>query len=289
MKNSSFTQLSKTCLQINTKQRVYLKTRPVYVIFCSFLLIISVSNGRNLTQEAFRLLQDQKFEEAIIAYESLTSQSENPENLFNLGIAYYRTLRYSSAQQMFEKTLSLRIEDPGFQSNVEYNIGNCLFQQAKLFLQENKERSFHYLKDSMHAFENAVELQPGFEAARFNLSLATLIFNELEPSIADEEEAHDQNGENTENAPPEEKSESEESESLTGDSKGEPDPMGNNSSSQPDENAKSTDKGGGNKGEEIDVNEAMMLLDAVEMDEKRITLSNLLNKEEYSSEELPNW
>lgn len=288
MTTSISTQLSRTWLQINTKQRVYLKTRPAYVVFCLFLLMISVSSGKNLTQEAFQLLQDQKFEEAIIAYENLIIQSENSENRFNLGIAYYRTLRYSSAQQIFEKTLTLQIEDPGFQSNVLYNMGNCLFQQAKLFLLENKERSFHYLKDSMLAFENAVELQPGFEAAQFNLSLATLTFNELEQSIL-EEEAQDQKGENTEKSPPEENPESDQSEPTTSDAKGEPDPTGKNSRPQPKNNAESMNKGGGNKGEQIDVNEAIMLLDAVEMDEKRITLSNLLNEEESSSEELPDW
>jgi tetratricopeptide (TPR) repeat protein len=242
--------------------------------------------------DAFQYLMDEKYEEAIITYEKLLTLSEDdPELLFNLGIAYYRTLRFSSAQNAFEKALKLKIEDPVFQSHSEYNIGSSLFKQAKLFLHEDRERALVYLKESIVTFENAVELQPDFEDARSNLSITRLLLSELEKDGINEDREGSEGS--SENPPPESKPESDENNPLSGDSEGKQNNSPNNTPPQdsppnPDK-TKSSDQGGGTQGELMNINEAMMLLDSVEMDEKRITLSTLIEDKSVTAGEQPDW
>lgn len=242
--------------------------------------------------QAFQYLTDKNYDEAIIAYEKLLNQSEDdPDLLFNLGIAYYRTLRFSSAQSSFEKVLKLKIEDPVFQSHAEYNIGSALFMQAKLFLHEDIERTLVYLKESIVTFENAVELKPDFDAAKYNLSVARSILHKLEKDgIGDDEEKP---GGNSTTPPEDSIPESNEKNPLSDDSEGKQNRSQNNTppkgSPTNSDKTESSNQGGGTQGELMNINEAMMLLDSVEMDEKRITLSTLLEDETTSMEEQPEW
>ena len=246
----------------------------------------------SLASEAFSYLSQEKYDEAIIAYEKLLNQSgDDPDALFNLGIVYYRTQRFSSAENAFEKALRLKIEDPVFQSQAEYNIGNALFRQARLFSRENSQRAIFYLQESIAAFENAVKLQSDFEAAQVNLALTRKLLTKLQSEGKGEnDDAEEPSNESPPDAPPDQEQEESSPSDLSNDAQSQ-----KTESKKPlaipseTENPNASDSGGGNPGEFMNVQEAMMLLDSVEMDEKRITLSELLEEKDSTAAESPNW
>ncbi|HOO92039.1 MAG TPA: tetratricopeptide repeat protein, partial [Opitutales bacterium] len=62
------------------------------------------------TDQAYRLLIQENHEQAITAYEGyLEEHPDDYEALFNLGTAFYRTSRFSSAAECFEKSIPLAI------------------------------------------------------------------------------------------------------------------------------------------------------------------------------------
>ena len=264
------------------------------LLFCMSLIPAGSLKARNnsLATEAFSYLSEKKYADAIISYEKLLNQTgDNPDALFNLGIAYYRTQRFSSAENAFERALRLKIEDPVFQSQSEYNIGNALFQQARLFSRENSQRAIFYLQESVAAFENAIELQSGFEEAESNLALTRKLLNKLQNK---EDEKRDKVEEPSDELPRETSSDSEQKESRSSGQSGEPqgkNPEPKQPSAPPSEKeiSKTSDNGGGTPGEFMNTQEAMMLLDSVEMDEKRITLSELLDEKDPTATERPDW
>ncbi len=70
---------------------------------------------------AYHNLINGDYEQSIIEYEAmLTTENENPSLHFNLGIAYFHSFRFSSAQRSFERALLLSIENPDFQAKAEY-------------------------------------------------------------------------------------------------------------------------------------------------------------------------
>lgn len=263
------------------------------------LLLLLAFGGRTLFAEfesaeieAFALLENGNYNEAIIAYETLLSDTgDDPDILFNLGIAYYRTLRFSSAESSFEKALQLKIEDPVFQSHAEYNIGNAFFQQAKLFWEESPQRSLFYLRESVEAFENAVELQSDFEASKFNLSAAQTLLANLQKKYDDsqqKEESEVPDSPSQEDLPESGQNEGNASDQPEG-SQRQSDTQGQPTGNPDAKPSRTSEKGGGQQGELMDVNEAMMLLDSVELDEKRITLSKLLEEKSSADTEQPDW
>ena len=246
----------------------------------------------SLSSEAFAYLTQKKYGEAIIAYEKLSDQTgDDPDTLFNLGIAYYRTQRFSSAENAFEKALRLKIEDPVFQAQAEYNIGNALFQQARLFSGENRDRAIFYLQESIAAFENAVKLQSDFEAAQSNLDLTRKLLSKLQ-SEKDEkkDDAEEPPREPPQETPPDSEQEESSSSDLSDEAQSQKTEAKQPSASGSETaNPKTSDNGGGTPGEFMNVQEAMMLLDSVEMDEKRITLSELLEEKDSTAAERPDW
>ena len=266
--------------------------------FLLLLLLLPIGHGalfadrKSAEIEAHALLENGNYDEAIIAYEKLLSETgDNPDTLFNLGIAYYRTLRFSSAENSFEKALQLKIEDPVFQSHAEYNIGNAFFQQAKLFWKENPQRSLFYLRESVEAFDNAVELQSDFESAKSNLAKTKALLADLQQKL--DESRADEETQTSESPTQEEQPESDQEEGTSSDqsegSQNRSESKGTPTGNPNGEPTRDSQDGGGEPGELMDVNEAMMLLDSVELDEKRITLSKLLDETPSAETGQPDW
>jgi len=263
-------------------------------MLCWLPLTLPAENAfRTSPEQAFQLLSEGDFEQAIISYETmLTTENNNPFLHFNLGIAYYHAFRYSSAQQSFERALQLKMDDPQFQTKAEYNIGVTLFAQAKLYVEIDLDRTLDYLNDAISAFENAIELQPEYESAIANYKACV----ELREILTQPKETSDDGAEETPSEDannPSQKQESKTSEETTGNDSGQkplepgdPQKPGNPQSSPANNNNKSSDKVPGAPGpQRLDKQEALLLLDSIENDEKRITLSKLQEPAEKANSE----
>ena len=254
---------------------------------------ISVRSATLSSSKAYDYLIEQQWEQAIIAYETmLTTEQNNPELHFNLGIAYFKTFRFSSAQQSFERALLLNIEAPDFQAKAEYNIGVTMFEQAKLYASVDKTRSTGYLKEAVFAFENTLELQPENEPAQRNLEICRSILVSLQKNDEPSEEESNEgetSSESSDQPPPASDAPSEENEKADSDKKSDPgqktpEGAGNPDTARKSENPETTDKVAGTPGaQRLDLQEALLLLDSIENGDKRITLSDLLEPSEKSN------
>ena len=263
---------------------------PIYLLLMlSLPFPIWATTIRTSAQAAYSELTAANYDQAIISYEAmLTSENEHPEFHFNLGIAYFKSFRFSSAQQSFERALLLSIEDPDFQSKAEYNIGVTMFEQARLYADIDTTRTLDYLKDAIKAFENTIELKPDHESALYNLeickNLQDILLSKLHPPNSETASPENKDGESPENASqsgePDDKSEDSPTESDPGNSKEStpdmPKPSKDTSQAQNNEKPSTSEKIPGAPGaQRLDTQEALMLLDSIENDEKRITLSEL--------------
>jgi len=107
-----------------------------------FIIMASVSSYYE--NEGDRLLYDQKYEEAIDAYDtSLKFEPENAVVYNSLGFTEYRLKHNDKAMKAYEKALSIDDEN----ENVYYNIGTVYLE----------EKSY---SKALESYEKVVELSP---------------------------------------------------------------------------------------------------------------------------------
>ncbi len=252
------------------------------------------------TGEAYRLLMEGKYESAITIYENhLEEYPDDRIALFNLGTAFYRTSRFSSAAECFEKSIPLAIEDPGYQSIAHYNLGCSLFQSAYAQSRVSLNESLELLRSARVHFENALELDSESIKTRKNLERVKALIEQFNSFAAPPEESastgiRQENGDkNGSSANPEESKTSEPSEQT-------PDPA------KDEQSASSSDHGpsGMNAADrgnqpsrtphpEMTKEEAQLFLRALEKNEKRLSISRLHHRESEldsdDSDSEPTW
>lgn len=235
------------------------------------------------TGEAYRLLMEGKYESAITIYENhLEEYPDDRIALFNLGTAFYRTSRFSSAAECFEKSIPLAIEDPGYQSIAHYNLGCSLFQSAYAQSRVSLNESLELLRSARVHFENALELDSESIKTRKNLERVKALIEQFNSFAAPPKESastgiRQENGDkNGSSANPEESKTSEHSEQTPDPAKDEQ--SGSNSEGDPsdmmnpsnNENPQSP-----TTHPEMTKEEAQLFLRALEKNEKRLSISRL--------------
>ena len=78
--------------------------------FLKLLLLISINSfaGEYLFNNANELYANEKYEQAIILYDSIINQeTESPEVYYNLGNCYYKLQDWANAIWHYEKSLKL--------------------------------------------------------------------------------------------------------------------------------------------------------------------------------------
>ena len=132
-----------------------------FIIFIILFIILSLSTyvnaqaERKKVAEGNQLFLEEKYDEANNKYQD--ALLENPTSLpiqFNVGNVLYKKNNYESALESFQKVLDT--DDPLFQSQTYYNIGNTLYQSGKL-------------PESILAYEQALKLNPDDQDAKYNL------------------------------------------------------------------------------------------------------------------------
>lgn len=86
-----------------------------------FLLFTQVFWAQNAFQDGNKFYQEEKFEEAVNAYESvLKSKKESVELYYNLGNAYYKLNKIAPSIYNYEKALLLNPDDVASKNNLRF-------------------------------------------------------------------------------------------------------------------------------------------------------------------------
>ncbi len=170
-----------------------------------------------------------------------------------------------------------------------------MFEQAKLYEKRDFNRTIDYLNGAIQAFENTIELEPELASAKHNLASSLALRNQLKErqnSSATEDQEKESNKSNSSEKPtPPSDPKDSESGKANDSSSGEPQGTGDPSKAQANKDPTTTDKMAGKPGaQRLGVQEALMLLDSIENDEKRITLSELIDpKTKTATDSNANW
>jgi tetratricopeptide (TPR) repeat protein len=115
------------------------------------------------TRRGERLYADGRYRESSEALRKALQARADPAVQFALGAALYRLKRYEEAARSFRETAGvLRLQQRSY-----YNLGNAYVRAAEEGA--DKER---LLGDAIRAYEQALRLEPGDSAAKWNLELA---------------------------------------------------------------------------------------------------------------------
>ena len=116
--------------------------------------------------------------------EELKRDPASPTINFNLGDAAYRLQRYDEAFEAYAKALVS--SDPTLRQKAYYNAGNALFMQGNNAQNIEQQLSSYY--DARYQYHQALDLNPGDEQAKKNLSLLEERIKEAEKRKEEEQQ-----------------------------------------------------------------------------------------------------
>ena len=113
--------------------------------------------------------------------------SDDPRKIYNLGTEAYRTGDFKRADEMLFQSLG-ETTDLSLQQRAYYNLGNARFRLGQQSLEQNPGETMKRWKESLKAYEDAIELDPGDEDAVFNRDLVKRKLEELEEQQESQDE-----------------------------------------------------------------------------------------------------
>lgn len=107
-------------------------------------------------QKGYQSYQDGQYDEALKRFiEGQLKDPDNPDVLYNIGSAYYKSGDYKAAQEHFSQALSKA--SPELKAKLLYNLGNTAFRQKQL-------------QEAAKDYEAALQLAPEDQQAKDNLA-----------------------------------------------------------------------------------------------------------------------
>ena len=125
-----------------------------------------------------RLYKDEKFDEALEAYNK--AQDESPDSdivNFDVGTVLYKKEDYQKAVQSLTK--SLTTENLQLESKANYNIGNARVRQGQSQENTDLSRAINLYKEALNYYKRAIELDEKDEDAKFNYEFVEKKIKEL--------------------------------------------------------------------------------------------------------------
>jgi tetratricopeptide (TPR) repeat protein len=126
-------------------------------VFCSVLL------GCGAAQRAERLYERGQFREAQAQWQRALTAGGNPALHLAHGNALYRLRRYDEAAKSYRESLAV----PHLRQQSYYNLGNAFVRVAEEAAEKDEP-----LLQAIAAYEEALRLEPGDSAAKWNLEIA---------------------------------------------------------------------------------------------------------------------
>jgi Ca-activated chloride channel homolog len=149
----------------------------IAILLLSLVLAGSVNNNR--AREANRAFLDGDFERAEELYRNiLEREPDSPRILFNLGNSLAYQGRFDESVETFQKYREL-VEDAGRKAAAEYNLGYLYGYEGNL-------------REALRYFQDAIDLDPADEDAKFNYELLRRRLQDGPPDQGDDEQQEDQ-------------------------------------------------------------------------------------------------
>lgn len=129
------------------------------------------------------------FEAALSAFrEAEVDLPESPHIAFNRGLAYYGQGKYDKAEEQFQKA-ALKTRQLEIEAKAKFNLGNCAFRESERQRDSDLKKSLAACEKSVQLYQEALELQPGFEEAAENIEVVRLVMKSILDDIKKQEEA----------------------------------------------------------------------------------------------------
>ena len=137
------------------------------------------SDARELVSEGNRLYEEEKYDEAIAAYDKASvDEPESPEVYYNKGDAYYLKGDYQKASEALEKA-ALLARDLELEAKCVYNLGNCAFREAERQKDSDIKKAVDALQKSIGYYQQALKLNPDMDDAKHNIEVTRIVVKDL--------------------------------------------------------------------------------------------------------------
>lgn len=140
------------------------------------LLFPAISAKAGPVRDGYRAYQNRQYDQALKQFiDGQLQDPDNPELLYNLGNAYYKTGDFKAAEDHYRQ--SLKAAQPELKPKLHYNLGNTAYRQGKL-------------QEAVKNYQVALDLAPDDTQARENLDF---VKKQLEQK---QQQQQQQNGQN---------------------------------------------------------------------------------------------
>lgn len=201
---------------LSTRRRRVIRA-PVALRWASMLgLALFLMTGEPVQaspRNAQDLYNEGDFEEAEKQYrEAIEKSPEDSRLQFNLGATQYREGAFENAEGALVN--ALQTDDLELQGNTFYNLGNTHYRMGQTTLQTDPQSTIELWEEGLKDYENALNLDPADEDAKFNTEFLEKRLEELKKQLEQQQQQQQQqqNEENNEEQNQEESSQGQESE-----------------------------------------------------------------------------
>lgn len=128
-----------------------------------WLLVAGCSQATRETRRGEQLYDAGRYQESYGAFQRALAESGDPALHYSMGTALYRLRHYEEAARRFRDATGV----PRLRQRSYYNLGNAYVREA-----EDASDKDVLLRQAVAAYEEALRLEPGDSAAKWNLELA---------------------------------------------------------------------------------------------------------------------
>ncbi len=144
-----------------------------------------------------KLYAEKKYEDAVQKYQkALKKQSESDIVNFNIGSAYYQSGDFEKAAGHFQK--ALLSSDNKLRQGAYYNLGNTFYRQGEAIGPQNPQAALPLLERSLAQYEQALQISPEDEDAKFNYEFVKHVLEKVKEQIEKQKKQCDNPKENQE-------------------------------------------------------------------------------------------
>ena len=164
---------------------------------CLALLLAGAASATStkLFQQGNKAYAEERFDDAVNRYmEAVAESPESAEIYYNLGNAQYRAGTFEEAAATFELAASIA-ETDALRSQCWYNLGNCMVKAGEALREEDRNAAVSYCRQAAWCFRAALDYNPDFAHAAYNLEMTRLISATIEEEIRKEQEKEQQENE----------------------------------------------------------------------------------------------
>ncbi len=140
-------------------------------------------------------MAEERFADAVNLYqEAVAAAPESAEAYYRLGNAHYRAGVFDEAAGAYEYAASVARSEATRGRSV-YNMGNCMVRTGEQLRETDPQAAMNYCRQATWLYRAALEWDPDFADAAYNLEMTRRIAADIGEEIARQEAAEQQQNE----------------------------------------------------------------------------------------------